>query len=181
MGQWREDDMQRGKLYKAERRAWAKLPGKRFETMPEIETYLTRVYSHQWFKEHFPKCRVFEVRDGGGRRSAMGMAWRDKAFMRFPRWSRSEWIILHELAHALNDMHGRARAPAHGWEFAWVYVRLVQHYMGAVAVKLLKAEFRAGKVRWRPKKKCRPMTDEERRVACERLAAARTKIGTKGE
>jgi putative metallohydrolase (TIGR04338 family) len=171
-------DTQRAKVYRAENAAGR---GKEFETVPEIEAYLTRCFSHRWFHRHYPEITEFRVRDGRRRRNAGG-----RGYMRvgggvcqltMPKWSRCELVVLHELAHGITDIvtdyrNAKGVAP-HGWEFCEIFLDLVRHYMGAAAGERLRRSFRKHRVRYYPPRKGRKMTPEQREAACARLAAAR--------
>jgi hypothetical protein len=55
-----------------------------------------------------------------------------------PEHVRNQWVILHELAHAMV----RNSRPAHGREFAVAYLGLVRRFLGADAGKTLLACYR---------------------------------------
>jgi hypothetical protein len=89
------------------------------------------------------------------------------------------WIVAHEMAHLVSftrsafpgrewDQDGRS----HGWEWASVYLRLVRRFFGVANHDALRDAFKAGKVKFRPKRR---MTEAQRAAAADRLAAYRAK------
>lgn len=160
-----ERDTQRGKLYAAENRARNRHPGKPLPTTKDIERYLKHQAKRATLVARYGeavdlKLWPMKVLDGRGRRRAGG--WSGGITM--PIWSREEWVVLHEFAHTIharlrrNRGHNGSRgeeldggAP-HGWQFAAIFLDLVRFIMGAEAAAVLKAEFKAGKVRYRPKR-----------------------------
>ena len=94
------------------------------------------------------------VYGGGMFLTAHGLV-RHESHFSFTPSSKKRWIVLHELAHAVDprlhpEYDGDRRG--HGWCFADVYLALVQHYFGVAWAKKLRTEFRTGKVRYRPKR-----------------------------
>ena len=168
----RERDTQRSKVYRAE--SAADISGKRYETIPEIEAYLNRVFLHEWFKRHHPRARGFVVKDGRGRSKACGgaLGWRSVK-MSLPKWSRCEGVILHELAHGLTEIEWGRGTAWHGWEFCKTFLELVKHYQGKEAGERLRLSFKEHRVRYCKPKVGRKLTPEQYEVACSRLAAAR--------
>ena len=167
----RERDSQRSKVYRAE--AAAGIAGLKLETIPEIEKYLKRVFSHEWFKRHHPRAVRFRVTDGRARGSACGGGGGLGVWMKMPRWSRWEGTVLHELAHGLNDIKQHHRPAGHGWEFCEILLGLVRHYQGKDAAERLRLAFKEKRVRYHKPKRGRKLTPEQREAAISRLATAR--------
>jgi len=132
----RTRDSQRKKLYEAE----SVVLGKNLPTMPEVEKYVAKVTRSDWWKKHhkYPTYPV-EVQDGRGCRAyAFGMTR-----MKFPKWSRHEEVILHELAHLVVHSHyGYYGAAGHGKEFAKILLLLVKRFMGKEEYEKMKASFK---------------------------------------
>jgi hypothetical protein len=89
------------------------------------------------------------------------------------------WIVAHEVAHlvrpSLSSFPGREwdqDGRPHGWEWASVYLRLVRRFFGVTNHDALRDAFKAGKVKFRPKRR---MTEAQRQAAADRLAAYRAK------
>jgi len=138
----RPRDTQRKKLYDAEQRAFGR-PEKRaerYETLPEIHDFLRGLAPviRCLSGEYLP----IRVGDGRGRRRACALPWRRE--IRLPRWSRCDWVILHEVAHILQPTN----TAWHGPEFCGVYLFLVREVMGADQAIKLEQAMHDGHVRW---------------------------------
>lgn len=166
-------DTQRGKLYKAERVAHETAPGKPLATVKDIERYLkNKVSGRATLTRRYGIACDFEVwpvavGDGRGTRRALAHG---TTKITIPGWARNEWIVLHEIAHIVHCriQFGYARkgmkiegerveelrglSAAHGWQYAAIYIDLVQFCMGAEFADALKQCFKLGKVRFRPKR-----------------------------
>lgn len=105
------------------------------KTVAEVEAYVAKVIGSAWFKKRYRSVRRIDVHDG--RRHTRAVAyqpWGRPAFIAMPRWSRSEWVILHEISHiAAGNAHG------HDWKFCETYLALVQHFLGKEKAEGLKA------------------------------------------
>lgn len=166
-------DSQRKKLYTAETEA--SLGGKvKFPELPDCEAYLRKVWTAEWTQAHFERARVYPVpaiRDGRGATRATGSLRNIK----LPRWARYDWVILHEIAHALTK-----ERPAHGRDFARHFLALVRHFIGAQAGATLKVAFKKHRVRWKPKRALTPERLAQLRARGYALAAARKKEAPDG-
>jgi putative metallohydrolase (TIGR04338 family) len=147
----RARDFQKGKLYKAERIALGHTgDGSELATVEAVQAFVDKVLASAWTRRTFPQCRTrVTVLDGRGRRAACS----EGGAIRMPRWSRSRWVTLHELAHEIYDRTSagamaRKGAAAHGWQFAERYLLLVRHFLGAEAHEKLRAAFKAHRVRY---------------------------------
>lgn len=186
----RPRDSKRSAVYAAENEAFGQRPKgdlatscyphpkavDRFETLPEVRAYIVRVMSSKRFEKIIgrriwfdPKAAV-RVKDGRGRKSAC--CWSYRRFS-FPMFSRTRWIILHEIAHGATGLKHREPVAAHGREFCAVYLELVRYWIGKEAHDALREQFKQHKVPYAPKRKGRKLSPEEREVLVERLAAAR--------
>lgn len=161
-------DSQRSKLYKAEHVAWIDRQT-RYDDLDACVEYLRKVWTSEWTRSQFDRARAWplpKVVDGRGTRSATGSIRR----INLPRWARTDWVILHECAHALTP-----ERPAHGRAFARTFLALVQHFIGVEAGTALKHAFKAHRVRWRPKRVLTPERLAVLRARGLALAAARKK------
>ena len=139
-------DNQRQRVYNAEREVnhfYFRQGGEHLETVPIMQAYLDKLMRSAWFKKNYPGPWEIEVRDGRGRRNACaskvyGYEYRIK----MPLWSRSEMILLHELAHCLTNGH------RHGRVFCYHYIALVERQMGKDKAEELRAAFRRHNVDW---------------------------------
>jgi putative metallohydrolase (TIGR04338 family) len=174
-----ERDSQRSKLYKAEQ--VLESFQKPLPTVKDIEHYIT----HNLKRKTLVRCygntltRSIEVADGRGARRALAYGGTKIAI---PLWARNDRIVLHEVAHIIHtrmtfrcngERAGELRGgPAHGWQFAAVYLDLVRFCMGKEAGDALKKSFRMHKVRF-SKPATRTLTDEQRAALVDRMAVAR--------
>lgn len=169
-----ERDSQRKKLYTAERLAFGAVAAAkvRHETVADIERYVRHVCSLKRVLQSWPKARLdtwpIEVRDGRGRSRAGG----NQYCILMPKWSRSSWVILHEMAHSIHLRTYRGVAY-HGWQYAEIYLRLVLLVLGRDAHDALKAAFKAGHVRYSKPKTRAPLSPERKAQLVATLAAAR--------
>lgn len=144
----KERDSQQGKLYKAEK--ILEQYSKRLETMPEITAFAERVLLRAPVQARYGQHLrwAIQIKDGRRCRNALG----GTNWVKLPKWSRTEYIVLHELAHTIcRRMHG-VNVAGHGWQYAAIYLDLVWFGLGAEARDALKASFRQHRVRFTPKK-----------------------------
>ena len=174
----KERDTQRQRVYDSERLAALRMRdagvcNKMIEDIADVERRVKDIVSSKFWKENYPKATIVMVNDGRGRRAACWKSNRRTIYM--PKWSRSELIILHELAHAAHDGlidHDWTEA-AHGWRFCDIYLSLVSRFMGRAAHDLLAGCFRLKNVRFHKPRAKRVLTPEQKQVLRDRLAAIR--------
>lgn len=143
----RPRDSQKSRLYKAEREALNKR-SKRLETISDITRYVDRISKRATIVRRYGtelRKPIF-IGDGRGKRNAGG----DAKGIYMPKWSRTEFIVLHEMSHCIAcRMYGRYNIAAHGREYAAIYLDLVRFMLGKDAADALKASFRTHRVKWR--------------------------------
>lgn len=167
-------DNQRSKVYTAENAAFRGHPeaNEPLPTVEDIERFVRHVWDLKRVQGAFPKAvvqwRQPVVKDGRRRRRACGA----RGFISMPRRLRVKWIVLHELAHTIS-LRDNCHIAAHGWEFSNTYLTLVRLVLGVEAHDLLKAQFKAHRVRYREPRKRAPMSPERRAILVEQLKAAR--------
>lgn len=178
----RPRDSQRAKLYAAERAAFKDASGRRFASADEVAAYVARVTGTQWFRRIFGSCHNFRLIPATGPYSfQQGTTGLGRYTLAIHAKQRVEWVVLHEIAHAvrMSGYRMKPNAPkawmtktgaAHGREYAATYLLLVQHYMGADAARRLRAAYRQHRVRYT---KPRRLTPAQRAAAAERLAGYR--------
>lgn len=103
------------------------------------QSYLDHVLTAAWFQRRWGRRTVNIVH------KVYGSATGGHGLIALPPWSRTESVILHELAHCLTDS---GRWASHGPEFAGLLLTLVKHVQGAEAAKEQRAKFRQYKVRY---------------------------------
>ena len=165
----RPRDSQRQRLYDAENDCFGR-SSYYVGDLGECREFVNKVWTSSWTTKHYRIVAVTfppDVTDGRGARRAYGSRRR----ISLPLWTRSKWIILHEIAHGL--MIGFV--AAHGREFAACYLALVQHFLGKDDAELLKMSFKQYHVKYRPKKKLSEDALAELRKRGRALAAAKIK------
>ena len=159
----KERDNQRSKVFKAEDKA-RKGDERPLPKVDDIERYLTRNMGRKTLERRYGETimgRMTKVADGRGTRHALAYGGYK---IGIPLWARSEWVVLHEMAHIIHSRINGAKSrrqpmPAHaanlvggashGWQFCAIFVDLVRYCCGAEAAEKLKTEFKAGKVRYK--------------------------------
>lgn len=152
-------DSQRSKLYAAERAAWKRYGATdNFGSTYEVQEWVNMITRSRFWKSyvvpHFQdadhpdtlpsltgwqrwtlasRYRMIQVRDGRARRSACGSRL---GYIKMPRWSRTKWIVLHEIAHVV-----QTEWPAHGRQFARIYLDLVRRFIAPEAAQELKRAY----------------------------------------
>lgn len=156
----RTRDFQRSRLYRAERRMWARRgelgPDPALEKIEDCQRYVNRVLSSKSVEKALEaeglkwRMRTIRVRPGRGCRTA-SLTWCE---MQLPKWARKPVVILHETAHAVTD--GKPNAPDHGVNFCKACLVLVRQMLGPIAETQLRecflelgVKFRGGEVRAR--------------------------------
>jgi len=146
----RPRDNQRARLYRAEHEAFGVPPHSAWPclTLPAVRHYVYDVLAAVWFRDEFGIFPEVRIKDGRGTRHAYSAydLERHSVLFSFPRWARSTPVLLHEIGHAAS-LHRYGMVAAHGPEFAAVYLRLVQHYLGIGAHTRLNAAFMKHRVR----------------------------------
>ena len=133
----RPRDTQRVRLYRAEDDV---SPGRRLPTVPILQAYVDDLAASDWFTSRWGP-RSFEIRPGHGHRRATADG---HGVLQMPRWSRTELVVLHEVAHCLTS-DGYA---AHGPEYAGVFLSLVRRRLSPATAQALEDAFSRHRVRW---------------------------------
>lgn len=159
----RPRDSQRSKVYAAERAVFPGVP-RVARTLGDVQDFVDRVLARKRVIKRFgqKKARITAARRGGASYVFDG----SNVMHINPDHAPNTMLMLHELAHVL------APLARHGHEFADAYLFLVREMMGREAHDKLKAAFKAKRVRTKAKAK-RVLTEEQKQVLRERLAAAR--------
>jgi putative metallohydrolase (TIGR04338 family) len=163
-------DNQKSRLYKAEN--VLNEFSERLETVPEMADYLTKVMNRAPIQARYGAYLEMrtEVRDGRGCRRALG----SRHWIKMPKWARTQFIVLHEYAHALTIRKFGSLVADHGREYASVYLDLVRFGLGKEAHDALVASFKANRVRYRlPGGKAKPVIS--RRVVVKAAAKVKPK------
>ncbi len=146
----RKKDTQKNRLYRAED-IFKHNP----DAIADSQAFVDNILLTPWWIERSNVTKV-NVRAEGwcGIRYAYvrrdGTQWN----MVLPNWARCEYVILHELAHILNDSDPlRAFRRSHGTFFASCLLDMVARYVSTEMAEKLKARFNAYRVQYkRPKR-----------------------------
>lgn len=159
-------DSQRSKVYKAEREVWD--IAQKFDNMDQTKRYVQVVLDILDLPE-LKRYKVY-VGDGRARRSAGGNA----RGIYLPKWARTPWVILHELAHTLTARQHVFKGIQHHWPWASNYLMLVTKILGEGAGKRLKEAFKKHRVRFKAPQ-TRMLTPEARERLRQRGLALASK------
>jgi putative metallohydrolase (TIGR04338 family) len=121
-------DVQRRYLYHAERQVSAFVRDM-LPTVHDIETFVDDMLATRWLRVHFAEKVLDPITVLNGKHNRIPYARGPAISM--PYWSRSKFIVIHEVAHVLCGRHyGRDSIAAHGAEFASLQVAMVSHFLG---------------------------------------------------
>lgn len=150
-------DNQRQRLYNAERafensnasRAALKYlaNGKKVDSTGNVsiescQSYIDYVLTSSWFQSRWGQKKMTAIhKTYGGATASNG--WTG-ARIALPPWARTEWVMLHEIAHHLTPN----KYAVHGPEFAGVLLTLVRYQMGVDRAKSLRESYKAHRVRY---------------------------------
>lgn len=159
----RPRDSQRKKVYDSEQAhsLWT-WDAHQYESVQQVQSWVDSICKSRWFINRFPRHAIdkkriavygrradgIKVLDGRGRRGACGST---RGFVKLPVWSRSDLVILHEIAHVVTSRYttNNRKLPAHhGRDFCANYLALVRRFLGKEAGDELKACFKKHKVKY---------------------------------
>lgn len=125
MFQRHERDRQRSAVY-----AWEKVASKgawerfEFETLEECRAWLDPIWRTERGRYGRPGLQAPRIeRPNWGQRRGIAHVAEHRITM--PRWTRSKWYLLHELAHCLNPHH-----EVHGARFVAIFMGLLARHAG---------------------------------------------------
>jgi hypothetical protein len=106
-------------------------------SIEDCQRFVDHVVRTAWFQRRWGQ-RTFTVvwKASGKATSSTG------GTIALPPWSRTEGVILHEMAHGL-----RTEGAWHGEQFAAILLTLVRHQMGSEKAAALRASFRQYRVK----------------------------------
>ena len=145
-------DSQRERVYRSERKVYYGVEDKPrirdvtpdFKTVAECQAYVDYVTdSNAWIAMDVYQLNSIEVLDGRGRRRAGAIVEFDQITL--PKWTRSKYQILHELAHiavGLDESYA-----SHGPEFTGIYLYLVHEFLGPEVHDKMVEAFETNKVK----------------------------------
>jgi putative metallohydrolase (TIGR04338 family) len=127
---------QSGKLYAAEALAFQK--NSEDMSIKECQQYVNKVLKRNYIQRNYPTLKEIVVLDGRGRRSACATYRHGQWVICLPKWSRNEFIILHEIAHHLVGIGSKF---AHDSYFATCLLDLTRNLLGREDALTLQAAF----------------------------------------
>ena len=142
-------DSQRARCYNAENNMWKLLSCNynSYRSIGEAQEAINALMADSAFKDKFIPLDI-RISDGRRRKSACCEFHKDKVdswfVIRLPKRFRNALILMHELAHAYSYFK-----PWHGEQFCFIYLNLVELYMGVFAAELLRKNFDDFKVKYR--------------------------------
>jgi putative metallohydrolase (TIGR04338 family) len=127
----RNRDPQRDLVYQAELMCDE---GRFFDDINDLRDHVAWLTATKWLQNQGFDYEVVIVKDGRGLRRATCAVDSNRCILSFPRESRTELTVLHEVAHALSG-------DGHGPWFCSIYLKLVRRFMGQGEAELLRDEF----------------------------------------
>ena len=173
-------DSQRSKVYAAESATHEWRTSQTAMSIEECDAFAHKVLRDSIVQRHFPLAKsmstsliVVKSRRRGGCYKPSSFNW-NTGYTTRPTISlgvaaRSEWVIIHEIAHAITSLD----YAWHGPEWVQCYLFLVKRFLGVEAHDKLKANLIEHGVRIKPKAKRAPLSPERKAELAQRLAAAR--------
>jgi putative metallohydrolase (TIGR04338 family) len=162
----RSRDFQRSKVYKSEALCWGNGVTKihhnsvrTLETLPEMALYVLRILQNPELRKLYGAHLEDPIEVGDGRGTRRPYAFGTHKIT-IPKWARTNAIVIHEVAHVLNNrchrlpsvneytarIHAADYSP-HGAAYTRVYLDIVKAMMGEQASKDLRKSFDAAKVK----------------------------------
>lgn len=139
----RPRDTYRERVYRAENAAFGE--SRETMTLAEVRAFVERVRTHPEVYDRFPRARGREITVGDGRGRTRACGNPIERYIKMPRWSRTRWVVLHELAHVFAvDVEEAWHGPC----FVATYIHLVSTILGEEARLKLVAELNERNVPW---------------------------------
>jgi putative metallohydrolase (TIGR04338 family) len=139
-----------------------------------VQAFIDHVSARVLFKKKYPLYETVQVVLRPGKRARRAYATSEEVngvtvhSITLPRVYRRKWVILHEMAHILNNLHTPDPKAPHGWQFCLIYLDLVTRGMGSPSKKALKQAFKANNVyTWEKKRSAH--TEEHRKMLSDRM------------
>jgi putative metallohydrolase (TIGR04338 family) len=127
-------------VYAAEESMLVRHGDRRFDSLADVREYVRVLILQDWFRRRWPQPLRFRIGDGRGHQGCATCHSVDgRVFnLRFPRKKFTEFIVLHEVAHAVT--WDRAHHD-HGLLFREALLVRVRRRMGPAAARLLLREW----------------------------------------
>ncbi len=154
-----ERDSQRQKLYDAQffARCSCNSLCEDFSSLRKIQEFVDSLIVSIWFRKRFGYQPLIIVKS---KRGYGADTHRGSSTIRFSKSWRNMLTVLHEVAHIVRKP---GTGSNHGRFFARTLLELVNHVVGEEAAKILKKEFKSGRVKYLPKRELSEETREKLR------------------
>lgn len=175
----RVKDSQKSKLYAAEQEYLRVHPADKYlGDIDACQKFVDSVLARKYVQKHYPRHTSIKV-VGIPAKHRWAHAYNSQGRIELgtgpaARWSRTNSVVLHEIAHILAYRNVTEHIGNHDWGFAATFLDLVRNVMGADAAKALRKGYRVYRVRTAPPR-TRTMTAEQKAAAAIRLEEARIK------
>lgn len=146
-------DSQKKRVYKAERAVFLANPTRRFNTLEQCVDFAVKVLKKRAIRNRYDDVIGDKTVTVAFRRGRFSYGW--YSGIELSKYGRCEWIILHELAHVIQqrwERKNREHTAHHCWLFCKIYLDLVRYVLGKEAADALKASFRKNKVKYKTPK-----------------------------
>jgi predicted metal-dependent hydrolase len=135
-------------------------------TEEEVIEFGNKVLDDKWFKKYIPprmgtpwlrrfhRIQEIDYRFAKKGKVARGTLCYDRrydvyyAYLELPPWALHKYVILHEIAHALQTEN-----PTHGRQYARIVLGLVRHFLGKDMMIKLRNSFKENGIKYCKKKK----------------------------
>ncbi len=132
-------DFQRSRVYKAE---WSvRFDHRKLNSLEECQAYVDEMRTDKSLT-HFRRVPKIKVKSGRGSAMANFHLFEGPSIS-LPPWARTEFTILHELAHFATP----PRTADHGPVFAWIELQAIQRTFGKASADELRYWFSHYKVK----------------------------------
>lgn len=134
--------------------------GKYIRNVFDVNDYVQNIIATQWWMNRWPCIMSIRVADGRGSEDARAKLYykygRDiplfHGVIHMPIWSRSEGIILHEIAHIITcseEVTNCSEYEHHGPEFTSNLILLYKRWLGNDWTGELREAFKASNVKYK--------------------------------
>lgn len=175
-------DSQKSRAYRAEN-VLPECLGAEYRISHEAgQRFLDAVVAREYVQRHYRPVAVALLQRAPGSGASAG-----NGRIRCSDTARTKMILLHELAHLLDDLEehrernrlawsvrlNTPRRAGHGWRWAAIYLDLVRNVLGVEVHDRLRAAFKANRVRYTAPRAKRVLTEEQKTQLYARLTGAR--------
>lgn len=136
-----ELDPQQDNVYRAQREVFSSIEDKDLP-LDALQDMASDIVAQPWFRSRYSHVKKFDVKDGRG--SPDAQTSRDGKGALFPKETRRPYILVHEMAHRVDDTGGED----HGAVFCGVFLFMVGRVYELSTKAKLSRRFKKYKVTW---------------------------------